>query len=541
MVGIAFVAFALIAALCSPCSFASDRFLYKKLAGPPSEFTDFFQPSSYDAAQGSRALMLPTVELSPLHLHDDLQFPVDPCSLVVVSMFFDVKQQKHLELSFTDPTGKDTTPDRVVDDYLGFNTGNFYPCMSYMFVKPQVGQWNMRVRWKLFGGNKVNSSSFLTTLVYFTIAFQESDLQVWTALRSTDLRLGKDIVMEAMIPVPGGLVDGTRRPQPNVQMVQDAAVTIVEPDGDTFTKDMKDETNDGIYEAVFRPLTTGIYNALVTVEGKDQQGNEFARSLWYLFRVAEPSLNLTGSALASLYTHPVTNAIIINLDVGVKWDPSANPVYRGYAEVWGVSADDSSTEVPVAWVSGMVQVIKDSSANKSSANDSSPYKVRFELDSRWLDVAKAKAPLQLRNLTFEESDGFVALVCPTTLPVTTADRQLREFQPGQAGSEITYEMRNGFNYYRWYYSEDPTPGKIVLVHGYCSSDVPFSGEDFTDAVAFKDFKQSRSNDEFAQRIIEFADSEHITKFSTASHSHGGIATLHMYTYYQTGMDATTVS
>ena len=478
--------------------------------------------------------MLPTVELSPLHLHDDLQFPVDSCSMVVVSMFFDANQQKHLKLSFTDPDGKEATPDRVVDDYLGFNTGDFYPCMSYMFVKPLVGRWSMRVSWKLLDG-KINSSSFLTTQVYFTIAFQDSDLKVWTSLGSTDLRLGKDITMEAMIPVPGVVVDNAGRPQASVQLVRDAEVTIVEPDGDTFTKNMQDETNDGIFEASFRPASIGVYNALVTVGGKDQQGNEVSRSLWYLFRVAEPSLNLTGSASASLYTHPVTNAVIINLDIGVQWDPSASSVYRGYAEVWGVSAENGQTEVPVAWVSGMVQVSKDSSANQSS-----PYNVRFELDSLWLDVAKAKPPLQLHNLTFEESDGFVTLVYPTTLPVVTTNRQLREFQPRRVVTDITYEMRNGFNWYRHNFSKDPNPGKIVLVHGYCSADVPYTAEDFTDAVAFKDFHQSRSNDEFAQKIIEFVDSEHITKFSTASHSHGGIATLHMYTYYQTGMDATTV-
>ena len=521
------------------CSFASEtQLLYKKLAGPASEFTDFSQPSSYDAAQESRALMLPKVELKPFHLHEDLQFPVDPCSLMVVSMFFDTNQKKHLKLTFTDPTGKEVTPDKVLDDYLGINTGDFYPCNSYVFQKPSIGRWDVRVRWTLFNNNSA-SFVFMTTDVYLTVAFQAlddgSELKVWTAFKDEDLRLGRDITMEAMIPLPSGGMDNAGRPQASSQVVRDAEVTVVEPGGGSFTKSMNAGTNDGIFEAVFRPVSTGIYNALVRVNGKDWQGNEFARSLWYLFRVAEPSLNLTGSASASLYTHPITNADIITLDIGVKWDPSASPVYRGYAEVWGVLAENEKTEVPVAWVSGMVQVSKD-----SLANESSPYAVRFELDSRWLDVAKAKPPLQLRNLTFEESDGFVSLVYPATLPVTTANRRLYDFQPGPTVPDITYEMRNGFNHYRYNYSKDPTPGKIVLVHGYCTSDVPFTTEDFTDAAVFKDFGQSRSNDEFAQLIIEQMQSQGVTKFSTVSHSHGGIATLHMYTYYQTGMDATTV-
>ncbi len=44
----------------------------------------------------------------------------------------------------------------------------------------------------------------------------------------------------------------------------------------------------------------------------------------------------------------------------------------------------------------------------------------------------------------------------------------------------------------------------MLVHGYCAGANEFPLADFTNAVHFQDFKQKRSNDEFALLIQEFA-------------------------------------
>jgi len=51
---------------------------------------------------------------------------------------------------------------------------------------------------------------------------------------------------------------------------------------------------------------------------------------------------------------------------------------------------------------------------------------------------------------------------------------------------------------------------------------------------FQDFSQSRSNDEFALLIRELGDK--YPSFSIAAHSQGGLASLHLYTYYWSGLD-----
>lgn len=45
----------------------------------------------------------------------------------------------------------------------------------------------------------------------------------------------------------------------------------------------------------------------------------------------------------------------------------------------------------------------------------------------------------------------------------------------------------------------------MLVHGYCAGENEFPLSQFTNAVQFKDYKQTRSNDAFALKIKEFAD------------------------------------
>jgi hypothetical protein len=50
-------------------------------------------------------------------------------------------------------------------------------------------------------------------------------------------------------------------------------------------------------------------------------------------------------------------------------------------------------------------------------------------------------------------------------------------------------------------------GKIILVHGYCSSGDAFPVEDFTDYLVFNDPEQNRDLDEFANLVMSFAASQ----------------------------------
>jgi hypothetical protein len=517
---------------------ARDGVMYKKLAGPPTEFANFKQTNPFDAASSSRAQLFPLIELNPFKLHEDVSFTVDTASLIVVGMISEKGKEKHLKVTFTSPSGKTAKPSSTVADAVGMNTGDLSPAVSYLFTAPVAGEWKARVSWSLFA-NQTTSPEFLSTKVFLMVTFESSSLDIWVSLTTPTPLVGHTLTIEAMVATKGGFTDGLGRPLPVMKAVDSAEMTVVEPNGKSFKEKMLDDTNgaphDGIFEGNFMPTSPGTYNVLVDVTGKDSHNFAFRRSLWYLFRVADHTLSLTKKAWSSLYTHPITNDNIVTIDIGVDWDPNSKPLYRGYAEVWGTPSNGSSTTlVPVAWVSGLVEVAKDSTTTAG-------YYMRFELNTKWLDMAGAKPPLQLRNLTFEETDSFIPMFRGAVAPVTTAHMDLLHYQPNLPVKEITYEMRNGFNYYRHYHSNSSTPGKILLVHGYCSSDVPYTEDDFTDYIAVKDFEQSRTNQEFAEIILNTALDQGATKFSIASHSHGGIASLHLYTYLQSGLDATTTS
>jgi hypothetical protein len=78
----------------------------------------------------------------------------------------------------------------------------------------------------------------------------------------------------------------------------------------------------------------------------------------------------------------------------------------------------------------------------------------------------------------------------------------------------------------------------ILVHGYCSKN-PFNLNHFTNAIAFSDQYSGSNNwshDLFANKISRFASDNGITGCGTIAHSQGGLATLHLYTYYWSCLD-----
>ncbi|KAL7560358.1 hypothetical protein ACA910_002770 [Epithemia clementina (nom. ined.)] len=99
--------------------------------------------------------------------------------------------------------------------------------------------------------------------------------------------------------------------------------------------------------------------------------------------------------------------------------------------------------------------------------------------------------------------------------------------------------------------------KKIMVHGYCTSSNPFPDSHFTNEVSFADpgYPTSRrerrlgglsggnnwSNDLFARKIIQYAVNNGITSCGIVAHSQGGLAALHLYTYYWSCLDYSSVS
>ena len=89
-----------------------------------------------------------------------------------------------------------------------------------------------------------------------------------------------------------------------------------------------------------------------------------------------------------------------------------------------------------------------------------------------------------------------------------------------------------------------TKHALVLVHGYCISPghYPWDPNDFlpnlTNAVKFADYNQGISNYEFALEIANFTTANGIDKCSIVAHSQGGMAALHLATFFWSCLDYT---
>jgi hypothetical protein len=157
------------------------------------------------------------------------------------------------------------------------------------------------------------------------------------------------------------------------------------------------------------------------------------------------------------------------------------------------------------------------------------------VDGRWLSLANATAPFELRNVRLQDVE--------THIPLTQLDNVILNIPEivnkgvaETAVTEITEDMLMGERPTA-VTANQPVPnapgGVLMLVHGYCSGGV-WPGSQFTGDVEFQDFNQNRTHDQFANLIRTYGNQ--FPSFGIVAHSQGGAASLHLYTYYWSGLD-----
>jgi len=176
--------------------------------------------------------------------------------------------------------------------------------------------------------------------------------------------------------------------------------------------------------------------------------------------------------------------------------------------------------------------------------------VRLDLNEAWVLKSGTQPPFQLRNVVIQDRDTNSILSEVKQIYVEsygTSSVNLVKFYKNSNWKSIadaiaiTEEMTAGPRplQYRMNVTGSVAPGgKLMLVHGYCSSDV-WDGAHFTNAVKFTDFKQSRSQDAFALLIKNYGESLNLPSFGLVGHSQGGLAGLHLKAYYWSGLDTAT--
>lgn len=304
--------------------------------------------------------------------------------------------------------------------------------------------------------------------------------------------------------------------------IQQASLRVTSPNGDVQTLPMFDdglhadsEANDGIYGGDFAASNEGTWLAQVVVRGTNAAGRSLIRTAEHVIPVVTPSIELA-TEKASIGVRTTENSRwMLDIPVVAK---AKGQHYRAYAEVWGQDAQGEMKAV--AWIGGMTE-----------AQDG---KLSLALDSRWVARSKAQGRFELRNLRIEDPDHFVSLAEADALPLSLPTLDAKAYAPD---IQIDDSMRMGNRPAQAAVSKG-TGSRLLLVHGYCSSDV-WPASHFTNASKFLDLNANRSHDDFARRIQTFGNTW--ASYGIVAHSQGGAAALHLYNYYWSGLDYATGS
>lgn len=492
-------------AVASPFAHA-DGIVAKQLAGAPSEFAAMQPADPADAAIHSKAALLP-VEMATEKsggLAAELRLPVETDSVRFLVFSGD---ELGWNANLRSPSGRVEKAARSLasdNRLMAFGTGNAQvPTEYYALEGVEAGEWTV----------KLSAAEGASPRGYVLLEGQ-SDVQLVSYQTHTKQLVGERIGFVASLYGEEG--EGTVKSA----RAGSAALRVTGPDGAVLNLPMFDDgahadgaAGDGIFGGDFLADKAGQYLAQVTVRGSNAAGRPVIRSAEHPLPILERSLAISGTKAAAASVEQ--GRLMLNVPVAAE---KAGRHYRGYAEVWGTDAEGN--EVPVAWVGGMVTPDKGN--------------VGFGLDERWIALAGARAPFELRKLRLEDPDSFVTLATAERLPMTAPALRIKA-KPADivVDESMTMGMRpQGLK------ADKGTGSRLLLVHGYCSGGV-WPTSHFTNASTFLDANQNRTHDQFARLIQSYGATWN--SFGVVAHSQGGAASLHLYTYYWSGLDNATGS
>lgn len=411
---------------------------------------------------------------------------------------------------------------RVFEDHIGISSDYLFPVTCYEFPVPKQGLWDVVVSASV---NSFISKKDLVSLLpsgYF-IVYNESPYKV-SAFTSENLIFGESLALNAKLVDKHGLtvtnLNNTKSATSTI-----AAAVVIEPDGTEKKIQLRDDglggdlsANDGLYTGHVTLDEVGSYKIDTTFSGVTPEGKEFFRSVQDVVTVVQSTLKLTSNAIATDYQD---SEIKISIEVNGKQDSATS--YLAFAQVWGTGSNGE--EVPVAWISGM--------ARPEEINGNTY--LSLLLNKKWISMSKAAHLFTLKNVRVQDG-GFQIVLSEVNKIIISSFPELPQQLYSQEVTEISEEMRNGRRPEKFQKRLTASKGKVLLIHGYCSDANAWSGESFTDYAIFKDPNANRNLDEFAKLILDFAKSQNIEAFSAIGHSQGGLASLHLASYFWSGLD-----
>ncbi len=466
---------------------AADVSPYKQLSAPPEEFAAMALPSNLEQGVRSHSAMVP-VELVNGQWQGEL-FIESAESVKLMTFSNGADWQMQLQSDSGESRSLSANSRSAQQGAFGM-ANNSFDGTVYTMESLEAGRWTVTLTGDATRGTQQGM------LLY---ANADAVTKQYSHLTSYRMLAGEPVGLRTFA-FEDGSESGT--PSGMADRIDVATVSLTHPDGSVTTHGMTAAV-DGSYAFDWQSLPAGTYTAQVMVSGVNSAGERFQRTSEHLMPILDETVSLAANADSAVLD---ANRLQFNLPIADAVDST----FMVSAEVWGTR---NGADVPVAWIGGLNDVVANS--------------LPISVDGHWIARAAAEAPFSLRNVRLQDVDTFipVAEMAQIDLVVDALPDSVNS-----RSTDITTEMLMGARPER---AASRSGGKLMLVHGYCSGDV-WDGGDFTNDIEFQDFDQNRTHDEFANEILSFGAS--YPSYNIVAHSQGGTASLHLYTYYWSGLD-----
>ncbi|EGC36081.1 hypothetical protein DICPUDRAFT_87570 [Dictyostelium purpureum] len=556
-------------------SLVNSKLIPKNLSGEPSEFESFKIPNPEDVAQSSDSSLIPITLVNSettneaewvgiVSVDSDKEFTLTIFSDFAVGLSVEATQPKidldhnnhgrrhgnHFEYNkqHKDRIHKmmksDTPTPTITNGTFGID-GATVPSLSYTWDKPTVGDWTIKItaNQELNKNNKFKSRVSDGEANLFLLVQNPSDTHIYSYVQSyNNLFVNEKVPILAMLHKKSEWTDLTSRPlnwkpTPLKLTSTTAQVFVSLPDGSSEVIEMFDDglhddlnADDGVYGAYMTVQELGNYDIQVVLKGTKDKKN-IVRSNQHLIPITTQFLELTGNVFSEQDGDANLN-FYYEVESANQTTPSTTPV-RLYSEVYGT--DKKGNKVAIAWVGGVT----------SAQSYQGTYCLSANLNARWIaKLDGVTGPFSVKNVIISDLNTFIPLSNQSShlgVQMIGQYKDVNQIDFDVPLHIITKEMRDGKMPENLAQRFGKTPsgnGKLILVHGYCSSDNPWPLQDFTNAVQFLDLNQNRGNDQFAQMVGEFG-AQYTDGFSLVVHSQGGNQALHLLTFYHSGLDLST--
>lgn len=373
-----------------------------------------------------------------------------------------------------------------------------------------AGEWRVRI--------EAERASDVVEGWLFTRSSRELVAEAWVATH--ELVRGKPIAVVA------------RASGRELGLVREARLVVEAPNGSRELA-LRDDgahddgaASDGLFGVWLPHDLSGPLSARAELRGVTREGLPFLRTAQLAFSVSEPALELDAAAQATR-----VDATTWRMELSAAPLLATPPRVLVAAEVWG-SAPQGST--PLCWLARI----------QTPRLDGALWTLELDFDERWLDLAGAAGPLELRNVRVQDPDSLNVLARLETAPVDAPQLAARRPQNvNTSGSTATNALLASLGVPIGplpQIGEVPIRPALMLVHGYCSSGSIWPPAHFSEPkLEFLDPSANRTHDQFAQLIAQRAANAQLSSFGVVAHSQGGPAALQLLTFYTTGLDLST--